>query len=137
MLTHDKSSHGLWPGELNLLEPIVSWYSTVRVKVNFSFYNVFRIITENIWSTLSWTYPYPIKISFLQFIISYEWDNGVIFLYVKLCSCMLSIISLSVPDEGNSRKVSCSLNLISTFLLPDFLYIKCIIQKYNKNFKII
>ena len=38
----------------------------------------------------------------------------------------IKLLALSVPDEGYSRNMSCTLNLISTFLLPVFqlLFIK-------------
>jgi hypothetical protein len=42
----------------------------------------------------------------------------LVFLLPKFLRLWLSnILALSVPDEGDSRKVLCTINLISTFLL--------------------
>jgi hypothetical protein len=60
----------------------------------------------------------------------------------------LNILALSEPDEGYSRNVSCTLSLISMFLLAElyyllvsfknlaFLLMKCIEKAIRKKFKI-
>ena len=46
--------------------------------------------------------------------LCYSCSQNILFTWLS----NLSI--LSVPDEGYSRNASCALNLISTFLLPDY-----------------
>ena len=45
--------------------------------------------------------------------------------------CVKDILILSVPDEGYSRNVSCTLNLISTFLFQSYMQSYLILRIIN------